>query len=71
MNIMPVGSFVIAMFEMTDYCGAPLHIGDIGQVVKATRSTIHVKDPRGHVHKRHRRFFATQMEIHVPEKVGT
>ena len=46
-----VGRFVTSRFEMTDYAGQPFHVGEVGIIVRATRSTIHVRDPRGYVHR--------------------
>jgi hypothetical protein len=53
-----VGSFVRAPFDMTDYEGEPFATGETGTITRVTRSTIDVRDPRGHVHRgRLRRHF--------------
>jgi len=49
-----VGDMVESIYELTDYDGSPFHKGEVGKVTKTTRSTIHVRDPRSHVHIRYR-----------------
>lgn len=51
------GDTVRSKWEITDYDGSPFHKGETGVIVRATLSTIHVRDPRGHIHIRYRRDF--------------
>ncbi len=54
MKNIKVGASVVSIYELTDYDGSPFHKGEVGEVVKTTRSTIHVRDSRGHIHIRYR-----------------
>lgn len=52
-----VGDRVVSRANMCDYDGSTFDKGESGTIIKTTSSTIHVQDPRGHVHKRYRYFF--------------
>lgn len=52
-----LGDKVTSKFDLTDYDGEEFNVGEVGEVVKSTSSTIHVLDPRGHIHIRYRYFF--------------
>ncbi len=47
-----VGMIVTSRYDLTDWGGEPFFTGEAGTIVKLTYNTVHVQDPRGHVHKR-------------------
>ena len=57
---MQTGDEVVSLWNLTDYDGSPFNEGESGVIVKTTRSTVHVRDPRGHVHIRYRLDFKEQ-----------
>lgn len=52
-----VGLLVRPRFDFVDYGGETLSRGEVGIVERVTRCTVHVRDPRGHLHKRFARDF--------------
>lgn len=53
-----LGDKVTPRYErLTDYEGEEFYRGEVGEVRRATRSTIDVVDPRGHLHKGRYRYF--------------
>lgn len=55
------GLAVSPIFDLTDYGGEPFTVYEDGIVDKVTRSTVHVRDPRGHVHIRYCHFFTAAL----------
>ena len=47
-----VGMIVTPRHDLTDWGGERFSTEEEGTIVKRTYNTVHVQDPRGHVHKR-------------------
>lgn len=54
-----IGQCVRPIFDLTDVNGAPIREEETGIIERITRNTIHVRDNRGHLHKRYAYFFTT------------
>lgn len=54
------GTMVRPRFALTDYRGETFGFEESGVIWRVTRSTVHVRDPRGHVHKRFAGDFTSQ-----------
>lgn len=63
-----LGSSLRPRFTLTDSGGEKFDQLEWGTIVHITRSTVHVRDPRGHIHKRYCGFFTTQASFLVEVK---
>ena len=55
-----VGQRVRPIFNLTDIDGSSINTEEMGVIELVTRNTIHVRDVRGHLHKRYAYFFTAE-----------
>ena len=63
-----LGMRVVSRRNLTDWHGEKFIAGEQGTIVKVTYNTVHVKDPRGHVHKRRAADFVRPGDFEASER---
>lgn len=63
-----IGMSVVSRRNLTDWRGEAFAAGEVGTIVKCTYNTVHVKDPRGHVHKRRAADFVRPGDFEASER---
>jgi len=63
-----VGMIVTPRHDLTDWGGERFSTEEEGTIVKRTYNTVHVKDPRGHVHKRRAADFVHPGDFEASER---
>lgn len=63
-----IGMSVASRRNLTDWHGETFGAGEVGTIMKCTYNTVHVKDPRGHVHKRRAADFVHPGDFEASER---